>query len=432
MQVSVEAGEGLERRMKIDLPFEQVTVEVDKRLQQLARTVRLPGFRPGKVPMKLLRQRFAERVHQEVFGELVQSSYENALIQASLHPAGLPRIEPDIDLKEQRLSYTAIFEIMPEFELAELSDKRLIRPVCTLTDADLEVMIERLRDQRKTWTPVERPCQNGDQVTISFIGTLDGEVFDGSSRTDFTIELGASQMIPGFGEGLIGASVGDRRTLDLAFPEHYHNAALAGKPVRFDITLDAVAEPVLPPVDADFAQAFGIEDGDLERFLADVRANMERELSERLHSRIKEQVMDLLLEAHPLDLPSTLVHGEMNAMAEKTKQSFKGGSKLDLPASLFESGARRRVALGLILGKIANENNLEADAERVRTMIDRLASTYDRPASVVEYYYSDRKRLSAVETVVLEDQIVELVMERIAVEDEAMTFAELTSAASEF
>ena len=264
MQVSVEAGEGLERRMKIVLPFEQVEVEVDKRLQKLARTVRLPGFRPGKVPMKVLRQRFAGQVHQEVFGEMVQSSYEDALTQSSLRPAGMPRIEPEIDLDEKRLSYTAVFEVMPEFELASLEGKSLRRPVCELTDADLDAMVERLRTQRKTWTPVERPCQSGDQVTLSFTGSVDGEAFEGGSTTGLTIELGASRMIPGFEEALIGARVGEQRTLDLVFPEDYQAANLAGKPVRFEVTLDAVAEPTLPAVDAEFAKAFGVEDGDME------------------------------------------------------------------------------------------------------------------------------------------------------------------------
>lgn len=426
MQVSVEAGEGLERRMKIDLPFEQVEVEVDKRLQKLARTVRLPGFRPGKVPMKVLRQRFAGQVHQEVFGEMVQSSYEDALTQESLRPAGRPRIEPAIDLDEKRLSYTAVFEVMPEFELASLEGKSLKRPVCELTDADLDAMVERLRAQRKTWTPVARPCQSGDQVTVSFAGTVDGEAFEGGSATGLTIELGASRMIPGFEEALIGARVGERRTLDLTFPEDYQAAHLAGKPVRFEVTLDAVAEPTLPAVDAEFAKAFGVEDGDLERFLADVRANMERELKERLNARIKEGVMDLLVEAHPLDLPSALVENEMNAMAAKMAQTL-GGAKLNLPPSLFEAGARRRVALGLILGKIVNANSLKVDAERVRGIIEQLASTYDQPQAVVDYYYSDRERLGAVEVVVLEDQIVELIVEQLTVEDEAVDFAELTN-----
>lgn len=429
MQVSVEAGEGLERRMKIELPFEQIAVEVEKRLQQLGRSARLPGFRPGKVPMRLLRQRFEDRVRQEVFGEQVQSSFLEALTQESLNPAGMPQIEPDIDLDAQRFGFTAIFEVMPEFELASLSGRVLKRPVCELTDADLEEMIERLRNQRKTWAAVDRPCQNGDQVTISFAGTVDGEAFEGGASSGFKLELGAGRMIAGFEDGLIGASVGEQRTLDLTFPDPYQAAHLAGKPVRFEVTLDAVAEPQLPAVDAEFAQAFGVEDGDVERFRADVRANMERELKQRLEARTKEQVMDLLFEANPIDLPQAPVQGEMQSMAEQMEQAL-GGGKLNLPASLFESGARRRVALGLILGKIIKDRELKVDAARVRERVEQLAATYEHPQAVIDYYYGDRSRLGTVETVVLEEQVVELVLTQVTVEDETIGFAELTNSAT--
>jgi trigger factor len=428
MQVSVETGEGLERRMKIDLPFEQVAVEVEKRLQQYARSARLPGFRPGKVPMKLLRQRFSERVHQEVFGEMVQSSFMEALDKESLRPAGMPRIEPDIDLAGQRVSFTAVFEVMPEFELAPLSGKSVKRPVCELTDDDLATMIERLREQRKTWLAVERPCQQGDQVTVSFTGTVDGEAFDGGSSTGLKIELGAGRMIPGFEDGLVGLSAGEQRALDLTFPDPYQAANLAGKAVRFDVTLDAVAEPQLPAVDADLAKAFGIEDGDVERLNADIRGNMERELKQRIQARTKEKVMDLLFEANEIALPTALVESEMQSMAEQMEQAI-GGGKLSLPHTLFETGARRRVALGLILRKFIKDHDLKVDESRVRERVEQMASTYEQPQSVIDYYYADRERLSSVQTLVLEEQVVELVLGQVAVEDEPVGFVELTNPA---
>ncbi len=278
MQVSVETGEGLERRIRIDLPFEQVDSEIEKRLQQLARKIRLPGFRPGKVPMKVLRQRYAEHVQQEVFGDLVQSSLTDAMSREPFRPAGMPRIEPDIDLAEKRVGFTAIFEVMPEFELAALSEQVVKRPVSTVTDADLDAMIEQLRQQNKTWEAVERPCQTGDQLTVSFTGTVDGEAFEGGSTSGLKLELGAGRMIPGFEDGLIGASTGEQRTLDLTFPEPYQAAHLAGKPVRFEVTVDAVAEPKVPEIEDEFLQRFGVEDGDVERFKTEVRRNMEREL----------------------------------------------------------------------------------------------------------------------------------------------------------
>ncbi|MBK1717803.1 trigger factor [Thiocystis violacea] len=429
MQVSVEAGEGLERRMRIDLPFEEVTSEVEKRLQQLSRRAKLPGFRPGKVPMKLLRQRYSEQVHQEVFGDMLQSSLTEAFTQQSLRPAGMPRIEPDLDIEGGRVGFTAIFEVIPEFELASVADRVVKRPVSELADSDLDEMLERLREQRKTWEPVERAAQTGDQVMVSFVGTVDGESFEGGSTSGLKVELGAGRMIPGFEDGLIGVGVGESRTLDLTFPDPYQAAHLAGKPVRFEITLDAVAEPSLPEIDAEFVKNFGVEDGDVERFKADVRRNMERELKDRLKARIKERVMDMLVEANSIDLPAAFVRSEMESMAGQMREAL-GGSRMQLPVDLFEVGARRRVALGLIIGRIVTENSLEVDPARVREEIERMASTYEHPQSVIDYYYADATRLGAVENLVLEEQVVDLVLEQARVEDEPVPFAQLTDQAS--
>ena len=426
MQVSVEAGEGLERRMKIDLPFEQIAVEVEKRLQQFARNARLPGFRPGKVPMKLLQKRFGERVYHEVFGEMVQSSFVDALERESLQPAGMPQIEPEIDLEGQKVGFTAIFEVMPEFELAALSGRVVKRPVCELKDDDFDTMMLRLREQRKTWDTVDRPCQPGDRVEVSFAGTLDGEAFEGGSASGLQIELGSGRMIPGFEDGLVGMAPGEERALDLTFPESYQAAHLAGKPARFEVTLTVVEEPRLPEVDAEFARSFGIEDGDVERFTSDVKANMERELADRVQDRTKEAVMDLLLEANQIQLPKALVQREAESMAEQMTKRF-GGGKLELPHTLFETGARRRVALGLILGTIIKEQGLVADPQRVRSLIEQMAATYDQPQAFIDYHYRDRERLGAVESRVLEDLVVEYVLGQVEVEDEAVDFAALTS-----
>ena len=425
MQVSVEAGEGLERRMRIDLPFEEVSAEVEKRLQQLARRAKLPGFRPGKVPMKVLRQRYNEQLHQEVFGDMVQQSLYKAFDQQALQPAGMPRIEPDLDIAAGRMGYTAIFEVMPEFELAAIADKTVKRPVSELTDTDLDGMIQRLREQRKTWETVERPAQLGDQLTIGFVGTVDGEPFEGGTTTGFKLELGSGRLIPGFEDGLVGAAVGETRVLDLTFPDPYQAEHLAGKPVRFEVTLEAVAAPRLPEVDAEFVKNFGVEDGDVERFKADVRRNMERELKERLTARTKERVMDMLYEANPIELPKALLQSEMRSMVEQMRQAL-GGGEMRLPPEMFESGARRRVALGLILGKIIRDNAIEADPARVRETVERMAASYERPQDVIDYYYGDDERLSSVRALVLEEQVVDLILEQVQVEDESLTFAQLT------
>ena len=425
MQVSVEAGEGLERRMRVHLPFEEVSTEVEKRLQQLARRAKLPGFRPGKVPMKVLRQRYNEQLHQEVFGDMVQKSLFEAFGQESLQPVGMPHIEPDLDIAAGRMGFTAIFEVMPEIELASVSDKVVKRPVSELTDADLDSMIQRLREQRKTWEAVERPAQTGDQLSIGFVGTVDGEPFEGGTTNGFKLELGSGRLIPGFEDGLIGATVGETRVLDLTFPDPYQAEHLAGKPVRFEVTVDSIAEPHLPEIDTEFVKNFGVEDGDVERFKADVRRNMERELKERLTARTKERVMDMLHEANPIELPKSLIQSEMRAMAEQMRQAL-GGGQMQLPPGMFESGAKRRVALGLILGQIIRDNEIKADPARVRETVERMASSYEHPQQVVDYYYADAERLSSVQGLVLEEQVVDLMLEQAQVEDEPLTFAQLT------
>lgn len=425
MQVSMETGEGLERRMKIDLPFEEIAGKVDKRLQELARSARLPGFRPGKVPLKLLRQRYGDQVEREVFGELAQSSFTEAVSSQALRLAGTPQFEPDIDPAAKRFGFTAVFEVLPELELVPLDGQVVKRPVAEITDADLEAMIERLRTQRKTWEPVERPAQTGDRVTVSFVGTLDGEPFPGGTATGAHIELGSSGMIPGFEDGLAGASAGETRTLDLAFPEAYHAAHLAGRPVRFEVMVDQVAEPKLPELDEDFARSFGVADGDLERFRSDVRANMERELKQRIAARTKERAMDVLTAAHTVDVPLVLVSEEIRSLKEQMHQSL-GGGRMELPDALFQESARRRVALGLIVAEIVKRNGLKPDPVRVRAAIEEMASTYENPAEVIDYYYAERKRLAPVESLVLEEHVVDWVLGQATVEVEETTFAQLT------
>ncbi|MEA3276458.1 MAG: trigger factor [Pseudomonadota bacterium] len=428
MQVSVESGEGLQRRMTVGLPPERVEAEVDKRLREFARTARLPGFRPGKVPVKVLRQRYGGQVQQEVFGELVQSSFSEALSQERLRPAAAPEIEPDIDQSEKRYAYTAVFEVLPQFELASLEGKSIKRPAVEVSDADLDAMIERLREQRKTWESVERAAQEGDKLTISFTGTMDGEEFEGGSAEDAEIELGSGRMMPGFESGLVGTQAGGETRLDLSFPEDYHAEHLKGKAVTFDVRVSEVAQPVLPEVDGAFARDFGVEDGDLERFRRDVRNNMERELKQRVSARIKNQVMDLLLESNQIDLPGALIKEEIQALKNQTRQNA-GSGRLELPDDLFEDSARRRVALGLIIAEVVSKNAIKVDPERVRAAVEDMASTYEHPQDVIDFYYGNKENLASVETLTLEDQVVDWVTEQVSVEDEPGTFQELTEAA---
>jgi len=425
----METGEGLTRRMKIDLPFEHVSGEVEKRLQQLARSVRLPGFRPGKVPLKLLRQRYGDQVEREVFGEMAQSCFSEAVTSHALRLAGAPKFEPEIDAAAKRFGFTAEFEVLPELELAPLGAQVVKRPVAQIAESDLEAMIERLRTQRRTWAPVERAARSGDRATLSFVGTMDGEPFPGGTASGAQIELGSSGMIPGFEDGLVGAAAGETRTLDLTFPEGYHAAHLAGRPVRFEVTVDGVAEPKLPELDESFARALGVEDGDLERFRADVRANMERELKQRIAARIKEQALEALMAAHSLEVPGVLVGAEIQSLKEQMYQEL-GGKRMELPDSLFAESARRRVALGLIVAEVVKRNAIKPDPVRVRAAVEEMAATYENPQEVIDYYYAERQRLAPVESLVLEEQVVDWVLGQATVEDEETTFARLTDPAA--
>jgi len=427
MQVTVETGEGLARQMTVELPPDEIEREIDKRLQEVARNARLPGFRPGKVPMRVLRQRFGESVRGEIFGEKVQASFPEAIAQVELRPAGMPEIEADIDKSTRRYAYTAKFEVLPQIELRGLEGKSIKRPVAEVGESDVDAMIARLREQRKTWVDVERPAATGDQLTISFQGTIDGEAFPGGSADDVPLELGSGRMVPGFEDQLIGVAVGDERDIDVTFPDDYQGKNLAGKQAQFKVVVKAVAEPALPDVDAEFIRAFGIDDGDLEKFRADVRSNMGRELKQRVDSKLKEQVMDALIEVNPIDLPAVLVAEEIKALKAQARQAVGGGT-FELPDELFADSAKRRVALGLIVAEVVKQHGLTPDADRVRAAVEEMAATYEAPQAVIDYYYADRQRLATVESVVMEQLVVERMLEQADVQDEPTTFAAVTEA----
>lgn len=428
MQVSVESGEGLERRLMVDLPAERVTAEMDKKLKDLARHVRLDGFRPGKVPMRTIKQRFGEQVRQETFGNLIQETLYEAASQQQLMPAGEPKVELREAAEEGGLGYTAIFEVVPEIALADLSGETVVKPTADVADSDVDAMIEKLRSQRTTWTDVDRAAGDGDTVHMNFKGMIDGEVFEGGTAEDVPLVLGSGGMIEGFESGLLGAKAGDQRTLDVTFPDDYRATHLAGKAATFEVEVLRVAEPTLPEIDEEFVKAFGIEDGTAESLRVDVAKNMAQELKQKIRGLAKDRVMDLLVEKNPMDIPQAMIAQESERMKQQMIQDMQQrgqSSSMDLPASIFESQAQRRVHLGLLVAEIIKTQQLTVDQEKVRETIAEAAESYEDPQEVIDYYMQDQNARAGVENVVLENQVVDWVLDQVTVQEEISAFAEL-------
>lgn len=432
MQVSVETLEGLKRRMTVELPAEQVNEIVDNKLRSMAREVRLDGFRPGKVPMKVIRKRFGMHARQDAYGDLIQSSYYEALVEQKLHAVG----EPAIDIKDEKdaFIYVAEFEVVPELTLSDLGGSELERPVAELLDSDVDSMIEKLRQQRVTWSKVERSAQDGDQLMISFIGKIDDEVFEGGSAENVPLVMGSGSMIEGFEQALLGASEGDERSFETTFPDDYQAEHLAGKAVTFDITVNQVAEPVAPEVDDDFAKAMGVEDGSVEALKQEIRDNMQRELDAKVKSKTKESVMNLLLDKNEFEVPQAIVDDEAKRLLEDTRKQMESqgqsSTSLQLPVEVFKEQAERRVKLGMLTSEIVSEQKIEVDDDRLRAMVEEFAASYESPQEMIDWYYEDASRLDPVKHIVMEDQVVEWVLEQVKVEEKQHSFDELSDSQS--
>lgn len=428
MQVSVEATGGLERRITVQVPAERIEKEIGDRLKSLTRTARVAGFRPGKVPFKVIERKYGAQVRQEVLGEVVQSSFYEAVAQEKLRPAGGPKIEASKIEPGQNLEYSATFEVYPEIRLASLEGVSIERPVAEVTDEDVERVINTLRKQRVTWNEVDRPAQNEDRLIIDFEGLIDGAPFPGGTGKQVALVLGSGSFIPGFEEQLSGVRAGEQRTFDVQFPDDHPAKEVAGKQVRFQVNVSSVSEPQLPEVDEAFAKSFGISDGSVQSLRAEVRQNMQRELDQTIRAKVKQQVMDALLEKNKIELPSVLVEQEIDRLIAQAQEQFRDPARrqnLSLPRSLFEEQARRRVALGLLLGEVIKANDIKLDQARVRQTVEGLASTYENPEEVVNWYYSNRNLLSGIEALVLEDQVVDLLLQQMNVVDTPTDFAAL-------
>ncbi|GGF75208.1 trigger factor [Alteromonas lipolytica] len=429
MQVSVETTQGLERRLTITVPAESVDNAVKSRLQQLAKTQRINGFRPGKVPVSVIKKRYGQAVRQEVAGDVMQQNFYQAIVQEKINPAGMPSFELTKDQDGEDFEFVAKFEVYPEVEVKGVDEIEIEKTVVEISDEDLDSMLETLQKQHGEWKEVKRKARKDDRIVIDFVGTIDGEEFDGGKAEDFTLELGKERMIPGFEKPLVGAKKDDEVIVDVTFPEDYHAEALKGKEAQFKVNVKKVEGLTLPKVDEEFAKLFGIEDGDVEALKAEVRKNMERELSQTLKTQLKEDVIAKLVEKNEIDLPAALVDQEVNALREQAKQRFSqqgGGANLpDLPADLFKDNATRRVTIGLLLGEIIKQNDLKADQEKVDSLIETMASAYEDPQEVVDYYKNNQELMQQMQNVALEEQAIEWVVAQAKVTEVSKPFDEV-------
>ncbi|SEU03424.1 trigger factor [Pseudomonas graminis] len=425
MQVSVENTSALERRMTIGVPAERIETEVNMRLQQTARKAKIPGFRPGKVPMSVIRQRYEDGARQEALGDLIQATFYEAVVEQKLNPAGAPSVEPKTFEKGKDLEYIATFEVFPEFTVAGFESISVERLSADVADSDLDNMLEILRKQNVSFEVADRAAQNEDQLNIDFVGKIDGEAFAGGSATGTQLVLGSGRMIPGFEDGLVGAKAGEERVLNLTFPEDYQNLELAGKTAEFTVTVNTVSAPTLPELNETFFKQFGIKETNIEGFRTEVRKNMERELRQAIKSKVKNQVMDGLLAANPIEVPKALLENEVNRLRVQAVQQFGGNIKPDqLPAELFEEQAKRRVELGLIVAEVVKQFDLKPEDTRVRELIQEMASAYQEPEQVVAWYYKNEQQMNEVRSVVLEEQVVDTVLQKASVTDKAVSYEE--------
>jgi trigger factor len=431
MEVSVETTENLERRMTVAIPAENVETEVNKRLKDLRGKVRINGFRPGKVPLSVVKKQYGGQVRQEVVGDLVNSSYGEALTQEDLRPASSPNIEPVTLPPEAELKYVATFEVYPDIEPNPMSELNITRLTADISDHDVDRVIEKLRAQKTVWQPVERPAQKGDKLTVDFKGTLeDGSEFGGSSATDTGITLGEGRLIDDFENQLEGCNAGDTKTVTVTFPDDYGNKELAGKTANFEVAVKTVAESHLPEISEDFIKAYGVEDGSQDSFRAQVRERLEKERDDAARGKVKSAIMAALLEANPITLPKALIDNEIKALRERTMGNIQGGGAEtlgQLPDSIFEEDAQRRVALGLLMAELVKRNNIEADADSVRAHIEEAAADYEHPQQVLDWYYGDKSRLTEVEMVVIENKMVDWVLANANITDETVSFDDLVS-----
>jgi trigger factor len=427
MQVSVSATGGLERRLEVAVPATEIAAEVEQRLKQISSTARLKGFRPGKAPFAVVKKQFGDQVHSEVVTDVMRSSFAQAITQEKLQPAAGPRIEPIAMQPGSDLKYAAVFEVLPEITVKPVDALTLERPTSSVTETDLDAMIESMRRQRPVFTQVERAAHATDRVILDFDGLIDGQPFEGGEGRDVAVVIGTKQAMPELEEGIKGATAGETRQVTLAFPAEHPNKNLAGKTAALQVTVKRVEEQGLPAVDEDFCKAYGVEEGGVEALRAEVRKSMERELEGVIRTRLRTQVMDGLYANNPLDLPRALIDEQVQQLQVDMARRIGARDINQLPPrAQFEEPARRRVALGLLMGQIVENQSLKVDRERVQERLGDLIAAYPNPEEARKAYLQNPEAMKQVESSVLEEQVVDWVIERARVTDKPVSFRDLT------
>lgn len=433
MQISVEQLEGLQRRMTVQIPANDVDQKVHSRLQSLTRKARIDGFRPGKVPLKVIKKMYGGQVRREVLSEVMEQSFQDALKEQQLRPAGGPKVEP-LKLDEgQDFEYAATFEVFPEFTPNTIVGHKIVRPVAEITDADIDNMIENLRKQRTEWNEVERPAEEQDRVTLSFEGKLDGKDFAGNKGENAQIVIGSGSMIADFEQKLTGLASNTTADLEVQFPEDYHAKELAGKQVLFHVQMHKVEEPQLPEVNEDFIKQFGIEDNSLETFRGELRQNMERELQQAVKTHIKRQVMDAVAAEHDIEVPQALVDAEINNLAKQAgvpedsddADDEQRNKSLEFKRKIFEQEAKRRVKLALIIAELTSSNDIQLDDARVQVQLENVAAAYQDSDEVIQWYRQNPNMMQGIYDMALEEQVIDWLLESAEVVEQSMEFDDL-------
>ncbi|CNK45289.1 trigger factor [Yersinia enterocolitica] len=427
MQVSVETTQGLGRRVTITVAADSIEKAVKSELVKAAKSVRIDGFRKGHVPMNIVEQRYGASVRQDVLGDLMQRNFVDAIIKEKINPAGAPNYVPGEYKQGEDFTYSVEFEVYPEVELKDLESIEVEKPVVEVNDADVDTMLETLRKQQATWKETDAAATAEDRATLDFTGFIDGEEFEGGKASDFVLAMGQGRMIPGFEEGVIGHKAGEEFTIDVNFPEDYHAENLKGKSAKFDIVLKKVEVRELPELTEEFIKRFGVADGSVAGLRAEVRKNMERELKGAVRNRVKTQAIDGLVSANEIDVPAALVEGEIDVLRRQAAQRFGGNEKqaAELPRELFEEQAKRRVVVGLLLGEVISQHELKADEARVQELIEEMASAYEDPKEVIEFYSKNKELMNNMRSVALEEQAVETLLAKAKVTEKPTTFSEL-------